>query len=308
MVSLASGNRGIFLGDMAAALLERYVHFAGPQVGTGESRLFADIHVHTNGSDGISSPKAKVKRALRRGLSTVAITDHDTLDPSLRALDYAVAHQLAIDVLPGEEVSTREGHILALGITERILPGLRVEETIAKIRAQPGAVAIVAHPGLPALGESVPLEKVVELYEHRSDEVHPHGVELFSAGTQHLYRLPVVGDFYRFLSRGNPDFVARGYYEQGRFGDSVAVIGSTDGHGPRVGTGVSYYPMDLPFLEAVHSQLTSAAYDPAVLKVGMAFQETTIMAYAGITHSLSRIRHGLTSNEQPQAAREPAMV
>jgi 3',5'-nucleoside bisphosphate phosphatase len=72
----------------------------------------ADLHVHSNHSDGLFSPEEVVARAKRAGLSAVAITDHDTLG------GYCAAKQLApsINVIPGVEITTeyqgRELHLL----------------------------------------------------------------------------------------------------------------------------------------------------------------------------------------------------
>jgi predicted metal-dependent phosphoesterase TrpH len=105
----------------------------------------ADLHVHTNFSDGSDSPGEIVEFVLERtGLDVVAITDHDTIDGALLAVEH-VPHGSRLAVVIGEEVSSRDGHILGLFLSERVAPGLSAAETVAAIHGQ-GGLAIAAHP------------------------------------------------------------------------------------------------------------------------------------------------------------------
>lgn len=103
----------------------------------------ADLHVHTTASDGHSTTSEVLAAARRAGLDVVAITDHDTIISAREAQRMAPA--FAIEVVVGEEVSTREGHLLALFIEEWISPGRPLADTIAEVHAQ-GGLCIVAHP------------------------------------------------------------------------------------------------------------------------------------------------------------------
>src|SRR2546428_6301667 len=114
---------------------------AGPAVSAGR----ADLHVHSVWSDGAQSPKAIVMAAAGR-VDVLAITDHDEIRGALEARQFARAHpELGVDVVVGEEVSTVNGHVLALWIEEAVPPGLTAERTIALIHAQ-GGLAVAAHP------------------------------------------------------------------------------------------------------------------------------------------------------------------
>jgi predicted metal-dependent phosphoesterase TrpH len=73
----------------------------------------------------------------------IAITDHNTIAGAMEAAVLAPAH--AVEVIVGEEVTSREGHILGLFLTNRVRPWLSGGETVAAIHAQ-GGVAIAAHP------------------------------------------------------------------------------------------------------------------------------------------------------------------
>ncbi|MCQ2356800.1 MAG: PHP domain-containing protein, partial [Methanocorpusculum sp.] len=103
--------------------------------------LKCDLHVHTNASrDGESSVEAVLAAAA--GLDAVAITDHDTTEGSICAL---AAQNPGILIIPGIEVSTKQGHLLVLGTTQVFTPKQDVLTTIAEAKAL-GAVTIVPHP------------------------------------------------------------------------------------------------------------------------------------------------------------------
>lgn len=110
-----------------------------------------DLHVHTFFSaDAASSPESLIAAARRKGLSGIALTDHNTCE----AVDYCLAHGLMrpdglpVDdflLIPGVEVSTADGHLLCIGTT---LPQMLGEPALDVERAihAAGGVAIPAHP------------------------------------------------------------------------------------------------------------------------------------------------------------------
>lgn len=101
----------------------------------------ADLHVHsTYSSDGRTTPQKIIESAADHGLGCVAITDHN----SFKAF-YDVKNNGRIIIVPGEEVSSSEGHIIALGIDKEIEPRKSVKETIDLIHAA-GGLAFAAHP------------------------------------------------------------------------------------------------------------------------------------------------------------------
>ena len=104
-------------------------------------QINADLHVHTTYSkDSVITPKDLVKYAKKRGLNAVAVADHNTLEGS-----YKIAKETDFLVIPGMEVSSAEGHIVALNVKELIPRGLSAAETVERIHKADG-VAIACHP------------------------------------------------------------------------------------------------------------------------------------------------------------------
>jgi predicted metal-dependent phosphoesterase TrpH len=104
---------------------------------------FIDLHCHTSASfDSLASPRAVVAAAARRGLTHLAITDHDTIEGALEARAAAPA---GLTVIVGEEVRTRDGDLVAAFLSRAVPPGLSAAETIAAVREQGGLVGI-PHP------------------------------------------------------------------------------------------------------------------------------------------------------------------
>jgi predicted metal-dependent phosphoesterase TrpH len=104
----------------------------------------ADLHIHTTASDGAASVLEVMNFiALRRKLNVIAITDHDTLDASLWACERK--HLYPFDIIPGVEVSSCEGHVLALWVSNPIKRGMDLADTVAAIHEE-GGLAVLAHP------------------------------------------------------------------------------------------------------------------------------------------------------------------
>ncbi|MCL5958999.1 MAG: PHP domain-containing protein [Chloroflexi bacterium] len=103
--------------------------------------LKTDLHVHTTFSrDGAMKPEAIVRTCLKKGISGLAVTDHNSLEGSL-----AVRAIAPFRVIPSEEIRTASGEIIGLFLLEEIPPRLSAEETASRIRGQGGLVCI-PHP------------------------------------------------------------------------------------------------------------------------------------------------------------------
>jgi len=100
--------------------------------------------MHTTASDGWPTPHELVDYARATALDVIAVTDHDTIEGALRAADHA-AGRSKLQVVIGEEVSSRDGHIVALFIERRIRPGMSAAATVHAIHDQ-GGLAVAVHP------------------------------------------------------------------------------------------------------------------------------------------------------------------
>lgn len=101
-----------------------------------------DLHVHSQYSeDADGTPEEIIKILKKKGLQGVAITDHNTVEGSLKALKVAPKDFI---VIPGIEISTVVGHLLALNVTEDIQRNLSLEETVERI-FEKGGIPIVPH-------------------------------------------------------------------------------------------------------------------------------------------------------------------
>jgi predicted metal-dependent phosphoesterase TrpH len=106
-------------------------------------RAFVDLHSHSRGSfDSLSSPKDMVKAAVDRGLTHLAITDHDRIDVAQEARSLAPD---GLKIIVGEEVKTSDGDLICVFLESAIPPGMSAMETIAAAREQGGLVGI-PHP------------------------------------------------------------------------------------------------------------------------------------------------------------------
>lgn len=104
---------------------------------------FADLHVHSSASfDSLSRPADLLRAAIARGLTHLAITDHERLDGALRARELAPP---ALRVIVGEEVRTSGGDLIGLYLERPVPAGLSVAEAVAAIREQGGLVGL-PHP------------------------------------------------------------------------------------------------------------------------------------------------------------------
>ena len=78
------------------------------------SKVYADLHIHSNASDGTFTPAETVEHAAALGLSAMALTDHDTVGGLPEALE--AAGRAGIDFVPGIEmgsdVGDRDIHLL----------------------------------------------------------------------------------------------------------------------------------------------------------------------------------------------------
>jgi predicted metal-dependent phosphoesterase TrpH len=109
----------------------------------------ADIHIHTNYSDGLMTPEAVVEyAALKTDLKVVAISDHDTIEGAIAAQHYLRQYRRDfghLDIIVASEITSRDGDILGLFLRHDVPAGMKAAETVDAIHAQ-GGLAVAVHP------------------------------------------------------------------------------------------------------------------------------------------------------------------
>ena len=106
--------------------------------------LTAELHCHSALShDGRDPIELILEQAAGVGLDVLAVTDHDAVEASVEAAELAPDYGLV--GVPGLEVSSRAGHVLALGVEEVVPAGLAFEETVSRIQ-ELGGIAALPHP------------------------------------------------------------------------------------------------------------------------------------------------------------------
>jgi len=116
-----------------------------------DDEIAVDTHLHTIYSDSVADIEKLLLKSDKKGLGAIAITDHNNFEGVRRARNIAddlKARGLIkkdFFVIAGEEISTTDGHIIALFTKTYIYQNMSVSETIAEIHRQ-GGLAIAAHP------------------------------------------------------------------------------------------------------------------------------------------------------------------
>jgi len=150
-----------------------------PGPAPGEPPLFgrADLQVHTAYGDGMASAEELFERVEALGdLDVIAITDHDDVRGALEAADLHARGAYHFDLVPGIEVTTRSGHVLALWV-DRPIPSLRsLDETIAAIH-RAGGLAVIPHP-FSYLTRSIGQRSLERLLRRADAETRPDAIEV----------------------------------------------------------------------------------------------------------------------------------
>jgi predicted metal-dependent phosphoesterase TrpH len=175
---------------------------------SGRPRMgLADVHMHTTASDGLGTPRELVEYVQQAtDLDVIAITDHDTIEGALRARDLTAGGSYRFELIVGEEVSTREGHLLGLFLERPVAPGQSIERSIELIHEQ-GGLAIVAHPFHRMFRFSVQRNVMDRLL--RQPEVHPDGIETlngsFAGIGANRVAMTLSRRLYRWAETGGSD-------------------------------------------------------------------------------------------------------
>lgn len=157
-------------------------------------RLKIDLHVHTvySGDSTITLKKA-ILTAKKMGLNGFAITDHDSVEAHKK-----IQKNSGLIIIPGVEVTTKEGHLIGLGISEPIKPGLSALETAENIRRL-GGIIVVPHPMNP-LKHSLSRDII--------ERVKPDALETVNASTPSVLHVKKVEELAKqmgYVKTGGSD-------------------------------------------------------------------------------------------------------
>ena len=166
--------------------------------------MFADLHLHTNFSDGTYTPEELTAEAVRCGLRAVALTDHDTVEGCARMA--AACRAAGIEFIPAAELTAEQNgielHLLGYFLdptNETLLTELAKFQEVRQERIR----EMVAR--LNQLGIPLPVEDVFKLANCRAPG-RPHVARaLVQAGL--CVSLDVA--FERFLKKGKPAWVPK---------------------------------------------------------------------------------------------------
>jgi hypothetical protein len=139
----------------------------------------ADLHIHTRYGDGMATvPELLQYVEERADLDVIGVTEHDTLRAADEARELHARGGYRFGLVCGMEVTTLDGHLLALYIDEPIESFQRMEPTLEAVRRQ-GGLAIVPHP-LSWLTRSVSERVFARIAAVRNDGIYFDGIEEYN--------------------------------------------------------------------------------------------------------------------------------
>lgn len=167
----------------------------------------ADLHIHTRYGDGMATvPEVLDHVAERTALDVIAVTEHDSLRAGEEARNEAARRGMRVQVICGEEITTLDGHLLALFVDRPVESFQRMEPTLEQIHRL-GGLAVIPHP-LSWLTRSVSARVIQRIAAVRNDGVHFDAIEEYNlspAGRVTSARARRLNARYRFASVGSSD-------------------------------------------------------------------------------------------------------
>lgn len=156
----------------------------------------ADMHIHTLASDGVSSVVEILERVEAEGvLDLIAIADHERVDAAVAGRQLAADRGMRVEVVVGEEISTRGGHLVGLFLERAVPPMKSLQWSIEAVHDQ-GGIAIPAHPLVPypMCAQAGALRR---LLASDNPAIRPDTIETFNPTALGRYRHDAVVRFAR---------------------------------------------------------------------------------------------------------------
>ena len=140
----------------------------------------ADVHIHSSVGDGMADiPQILDFVEAKTDLDVIAITDHDRIEGGYQARELAAKRGYHFEVVTGMEVTTLEGHLLALFLESPVLSFQSLASTVEAIHTQ-GGLCIVPHP-MSWLTESVNQQSMESILASKEQGVYLDGIETINA-------------------------------------------------------------------------------------------------------------------------------
>ena len=166
--------------------------------------MFADLHLHTNFSDGTYTPEELAGQAHRCGLKAIALTDHDTVEGCGRTV--TACHAAGIEFIPASELTAEmdghEIHLLGYFLDTANPVLLRELAKFQQVR-QDRIREMVGR--INQLGIPLPVDDVFTLANCRSPG-RPHVARALTEGE---FCASIDEAFERFLKKGKPAWVPK---------------------------------------------------------------------------------------------------
>jgi hypothetical protein len=180
-----------------------------------------DLHVHSNFSDGSMTPAELVQYAHRKGLSAIAITDHDAINGIAEAID--IGNRLGMEIVPGVELSVKHGDC-ALHLLGYLFQRFDQALLLALHRLQEGRLArnkvILAN--LNRLGIDIDLPELEKISGHGQGG-RPHIAQLLiqKGAAENMDEA-----FARYLAKGGSAYAPRLVFQAE---EAIALINNAGG-------------------------------------------------------------------------------
>jgi predicted metal-dependent phosphoesterase TrpH len=130
-----------------------------------------DLHVHTSysGDSSLSIKQLFKWISVQRHLNGIAITDHDTLR-GYNQLTKQKPVQMEFLIIPGIEITLKEGHMVVLGVSEEPKKAITTVYDVADYAREHEGIVVIPHPyrsgGIGALAETSPADAVETINLH----------------------------------------------------------------------------------------------------------------------------------------------
>ncbi|MCS7178833.1 MAG: PHP domain-containing protein [Anaerolineae bacterium] len=236
---------------------------------------FADLHIHTiHSPDGTGTVRAVLKRAAEVGLDVIAITDHDEIRAALEGVSLSPSY--GVYVVPGVEVSTAEGHLLALFVYRTPPSGLSLSDTVRWVR-DAGGLCVAPHPGHGH--QSLSFRAIQQALSDPQVAPYLAGVEVFNASA--------------IRQRRNHHATAAAR----EMGLPLALVSNSDAHMVQmIGLAATYFPGDTP--DELREALMNRRTEVAVAESGRS-RPALFLRWGG--HLALRYAGWVTGNRHPDA-------